>query len=39
MALAIGVLVMLVALFPLTLLGASVGEHLSVRRRLKPSSS
>lgn len=31
-----GVIVMLLALFPLSLLGASVGEHLSVRRRLKP---
>ncbi len=33
-----GVIVMLLALFPLSLLGASVGEHLSVRRRHKRSA-
>ncbi len=34
---AIGVFVMLLAVFPLSLVGASVGEHLSVRRRHRPS--
>jgi hypothetical protein len=33
----VGVFVMLVAIFPVSLVGASVGEHLSVRRRLKPT--
>ncbi len=32
----LGVIVMLLATFPLSLIGASVGEHLSVRRRHKP---
>ena len=34
---AVGVIVMMLAVFPISLLGASVGEHLSVRRRLKPA--
>lgn len=35
----LGVIVMLLAMFPLSLIGASVGEHLSVRRRHKPSGA
>ncbi len=36
---AIGVFLMVLAVFPISLLGASVGEHLSVRRRHKPMFS
>ena len=35
---AAGVVVLLIAVFPLSLLGASVGEHLSVRRHHKRSA-